>query len=815
MFTITPPCAEARPDSIRVVMDDNYPPFTFKDSEGNQQGILIDQWRLWEQTTGIKVEMSAMDWGKAISGMKAGEYDVIDTLFKTEERSEWLDFTKPYTTIEVPIFFDKEIGGITDAASLKGFVVGDKRGDAMINILKRNGVENLMLFDSFEALIQAAKEHKVNVFVMGKPPALYFLNKYGISDRFRQSAPLHANHFYRAVKRGNSELLTVVDGGFAAIPAGQLSEIDKKWYGSPLGNTFSTTRIFTGVGALCLLVLALFTWNRALKRSVIKRTAELKGAKEVLLKSEEKFRAFFEQGYYLAGVMDLDGTLTDVNNTALQFSGAVKEEVIGKPFWDTPWWSHSPEIQEKLRLGVMSAAKGELVSFETTHITQGGALHYIDFSLRPVKDPSGTVIFLVPEGRDITVHKKNVEDRLNLERQLLHTQKLESLGILSGGIAHDFNNLLHAMLGNLDLALMRLPEDAPASKNINQAINAGKHAAQLTNMMLAYSGKGLFVIKPLCLTRLMEENATMLHAAIPRSITLEQRLDHSLPVIKADAGQLQQVIMNLITNAAEAIGDVAGTITLSTGAGEFDQSALNNSRLDEKAAAGRYAWLEVRDTGCGMNEETLHKLFEPFFTTKFTGRGLGMSAVLGIIRAHKGAFLVKSAPGDGSTIKVLFPVAGSQTAETVPVIELAPVQEQTGNPARILIVDDEDIIREVSAAMLKELGYETLSASSGEEALALFRDECDDIDIVLLDQVMPNMDGVTVLKELRSIRPDIKVLLASGFSQKEVSERFSGLVLNGFIPKPYTLETLGAELLLLLPETGTQEKLTEINKQKG
>ncbi len=920
-----PAAAQPNHAVIKLAIDNNYPPYVFQDSEGRVQGILIDQWRLWEQKTGIRVEIHAKDWGKALSGMKGGEFDVIDTIFKTEERSGWLDFTGPYARLEVPIFFDKQISGITDATSLKGFVVAAKSGDNVVDILKRSGVDKLMLFDSYEEIVQAARDHKATVFVIDKPPALYFLNKFGILNDFQQSAPLYVGEFHRAVNKGNSKLLATVQDGFRLITPEELKKIETKWYGLSLGNNFPTAPILAGVGVLCLVVLILFAWNRALKSSVEKRTAELKISEEILrtneafvktlinaipapifykdkdgrylgfntsyeefyglsqgeligksvfeiapkelaeiyhekdlelflhsgsqvyesrvknsrgvirdvifhkaaftdsgghvcgligvilditeriekeralLEKEQKFKAFFEQGYYFAGLLDKDGILTDVNDTALQFSGVGKNDVIGKPFWETPWWAHSPGLQEKLRQAVQRAAEGTLVTFEATHPAPDGTLHYIDFSLRPVKDQSGTVVFLVPEGRDITDRKKAGEERLNLERQLLHAQKLESLGILSGGIAHDFNNLLQAMLGNLELALMRLPHDTPVRKNINHAIKAGRHAAQLTSMMLAYSGKGLFVIKPLNLTELVEENATMLEAAIHKSITLEQQLDHTLPIIRADAGQLQQVIMNIITNAAEAIGDRRGTIALSTGVKDFDSATLNSSRLEEKQAAGRYVWLEVRDTGCGMEEETLSKLFDPFFTTKFTGRGLGMSAVLGIIRAHKGAFLVESVPGIGTTIKVLFPTAGEQPVGPAPVNESKPITEELiGRSGKVLVVDDEDMIRAVSTAMLKELGFETLAAASGEEALALFREMGDSIDVVLLDQVMPGMDGVTVFKELRTLRPDIKVLLASGFSQQEVSERFSGLGLYGFLPKPYTLKNLTAELSQVL-----------------
>lgn len=925
---LLPSYSAARPDKIRVVMENNYPPFVFKDNAGNPQGSQIDLWRLWEKKTGIKAEISLMDWAEAQSRLQDGEFDVIDKIAKTEPRSKIYDFSPPFSTIEVPVFFLKDIPGIAGAASLKGFAVGVQTGDSAIEYLNNQGVDNLLFFNNYEEIVLAAKNHKVNVMVMDKAPALYFLHKHGILGNFKQSEPLNTVSLHRAVKKGNSELLTIVEDGFRLITPHELKKIQKQWYGSSLEYTFPSTSIFAGISGLCLLVLFLFIWNRTLKNSVEKRTAELKSTEEVLRKSEEKFRkhiegstdviftlntegifmyvspawerhfgvpvseitgkcfslfahpddlhpllsylhrvlssgqaetsppfrvicadgswrqfeangstfvdpsgellfigvghditeqiekeqallekeqkfrAFFEQGYYFAGLMDTDGTLTDVNNTALQFSGTEKEAVIGTPFWDTPWWSHSPELQEKLRHAVTCAASGELATFEATHPAPDGTLHYIDFSLRPVKDSSGTVLFLVPEGRDITERKKAEDERLKLERQLLHTQKLESLGILSGGIAHDFNNLLQALLGNLDLALMKLPQDTPARKNIDNAIKAGRHAAQLTNMMLAYSGKGLFVVTSLNLTELVQENATMLNAAIPKSISLEQHLDHTLPTIKADAGQLQQVIMNLITNAAEAIGNASGTITLSTGADEYDQSVLNQSLLDAKPVAGRYVWLGVRDNGCGMDDETLHKLFDPFFTTKFTGRGLGMSAVQGIIRAHNGAFLVESVLGGGTAIKVLFPTVNNQTSLPYPVIAAESAQKQAiGHALKILIVDDEDMIREVSTAMLDELGFETLAAASGEDALALFSEHRDSIGIVLLDQVMPGMDGVTVIKELRSIRPDIKVLLASGFSQQEVSERFKGLGLNGYLPKPYTLKDLTSVLTRVLKAT--------------
>lgn len=793
LCSLCPVFAESRPQSVKVVMDDNYPPFSFKDSTGKQQGILIDQWRLWEQKSGIKAEIHAMDWGKALRGMKAGEFDVIDTIFKTAERSDWLDFTKPYAKLEVPIFFDKEISGITNADSLKGFVVAAKSGDAAVDILKRSGIDNIAFFDSYEAIILAAREHKITVFVVDKPPALYYLHKFGINQNYKQSAPLNVGEFHRAVKKGNSELLRAVEDGFAQLSPDELKKIESTWYGTTLLDRSAVRYSFSAAAILAILVLTLYIRNLLLRKAVHKRTTELKS-------SEELLDDIIEQSPISMAIVSLDGTIERINRRAIETFGYLPEDIPDMDHWWVlayPDETYRAEVFEQWMglVGKALAEKHDIEPREYRVTCKDGTVKTVLIFGKPVSNK----VFVIFD--DITERKKAEEERLTLERQLLHTQKLESLGVLSGGIAHDFNNLLQAILGNLDLARMKLPSDAAPRMNIDQAVNACKHAAKLTNMMLAYSGKGLFAIKRLHLTELVEENATMLEAAIPKSIELALHLDYDLPDIKADAGQLQQVIMNLITNAAEAIGNAGGTINLSTGVAEFDQSTLNQSRLDEKTAQGRYVWLKVQDNGCGMSKDILNKLFDPFFTTKFTGRGLGMSAVQGIIRAHKGAFLAESTPGSGTTITVLFPLADDLLPGFEQAGETPALQENPGVRAlSILIVDDEEMVRSVANAMLEELGYMTITAAGGQEALAIFRAEGDSIAAVLLDQAMPGMDGATVIKELRRIRPDVKVLLSSGFSEQEIAARFDGLKLDGFVPKPYNLQKLNDRLRLLLKE---------------
>jgi PAS domain S-box-containing protein len=441
---------------------------------------------------------------------------------------------------------------------------------------------------------------------------------------------------------------------------------------------------------------------------------------------------------------------------------------------------------------------GQTVEYRFRH--PDGSLHWIRAIGEFIHEP-GRAVTLMGALQDITEHKLLEQERLGLERQMLHVQKLESLGVMSGGIAHDFNNLLQVVLGNLDLSLMILPEETSVRHNLEQAVIATVRASELSGMMLAYSGKGILATEKLNLSDLVLENATVLSAATGKSATLKLTLDYALPPVQADATQLLQVVMNLIRNSSEAIEDASGSITLATGIGEFDQASLNASKLEEKLPAGRYVWVEVSDTGCGMDETTQYKIFDPFFSTKFTGRGLGMSAALGIMRAHQGAIMLESSPGAGTSIRLLFPV-GADLEQLRPPLALglqdAPA---AGQRDTILIVDDEEMIRTLSVAMLEAFGYDTLVATDGERALEIFASEGSRISLVLLDQSMPTMDGLAVFKELRRIRPEIKVLLASGFSEQEVSARYQGLGLNGFIQKPFNVKHLSEEVQRVLQES--------------
>ena len=391
------------------------------------------------------------------------------------------------------------------------------------------------------------------------------------------------------------------------------------------------------------------------------------------------------------------------------------------------------------------------------------------------------------------------EERLNLERQMLQNQKLESLGVMAGGIAHDYNNLLHSILGNIELASMKLDPDSASQKYIANAISSSKHAARLTNLMLTYVGKGFITKKELNLNDLLRENADMLMTAATSAISTELRLSAELPVILADEAHIQQIVMNLIINASEAILEQPGLIRITTGVQSCDQSCLSASLLNEKPEPGRYVFLDISDNGCGMSKETLARLFDPFFTTKFTGRGLGMSAVMGIIRMHCGALFVESEPGKGTTFRALFPVSESALPTAVQE-SITPTREQCIAPVKplsgvALVVDDEKPVLRICKKMLELCGFTVITACDGIDAVTKFREHVDEIAVVLMDLTMPNMDGITAMGEILSIRPNTRVILSSGFNKEELSERIASQAApSGFIRKPYSMNVLESEL---------------------
>ena len=510
---------------------------------------------------------------------------------------------------------------------------------------------------------------------------------------------------------------------------------------------------------------------------------ERKRTEGELRESRELFATFMDHLPGHAFIKDAQGVFRYANRHMRELEGA--GDWIGKTAYE-----YKPKEAGVIAAGDRKAlADGFYMTYDYVTTPQGDKRHLLvrKFPIRREGKPP----LLGGISLDVTELQRVEEERRKLEAQVQQAQKLESLGVLAGGIAHDFNNLLVGILGNADLALMDLSPASPARASIKEIEQSAVRAAELCRQMLAYSGRGKFLIEAVSLNDIVSEMTHLLEISISKKAVLRYNLAKNLPAIEADVTQIRQVIMNLIINASEALEEKSGVVAISTGLMRCDRAYLEMTWLNDQLPDGEYVFLEVADTGCGMDEVTRRRIFDPFFTTKFTGRGLGLAAVLGIVRGHKGAIKVYSEPGRGTTFKVLFPAT---TAMATPV-----GAEQPGGPSwrgqgTILVVDDEETVRAVAQRMLERMGFSVLTASDGREAVETFRAH-DGVDggkiaCVLLDLTMPHMDGEEAYRELRRIRAGVRVVISSGYGEQEIAQRFAGKGLAGFVQKPYRAEAL-------------------------
>jgi signal transduction histidine kinase len=412
-----------------------------------------------------------------------------------------------------------------------------------------------------------------------------------------------------------------------------------------------------------------------------------------------------------------------------------------------------------------------------------------------MKDEGRTVYQLIL--RDVTAERRERREREALERQLFQTQKLESLGVMAGGVAHDFNNLLTGILGHADLALGVAESSAVLKRHLESLRDAALRASDLTKQLLAYSGKGAFELRRVDLSGLVDDTTRLLEVSVPRAVSLRLDLGQELPPILGDPSQLRQVLMNLVINAAESMGGTEGTVRITTALEMVGEGApLDGATEGTVPAPGRHVILRVADTGCGMDETTLARIFEPFFTTKFTGRGLGLPALLGIVRGHRAGLRVKSEPENGTVFTVYFPaVEGEAEAMEAPA---AAAGEEAPGAGLVLVVDDDGGVRRVARQALEMRGYRVIEAADGAEALDRVRLEGSHIALVVLDATMPNMSGESTLREIRDLLPGMPVLLCSGYDEQATLQRFPELGRDHFLPKPYGPRDLLARVQALL-----------------
>ena len=511
--------------------------------------------------------------------------------------------------------------------------------------------------------------------------------------------------------------------------------------------------------------------------------AERKQAELGLKTSEERFRTLTMASPLGIFLTDASGECTFVTPRMRDLWGAPIEALLGRGFLDA---THPDDRERAHRTWQQAVRTGTDLSMEYRVLRPDGQIRWICERTAPHRDGTAVSGF-VGTVEDITAQKLASEDRRRLEVQMQHAQKLESLGVLAGGIAHDFNNLLVGILGNVSVARDDEEQGTPRDELLGDIEIAARRAAELTTQLLAYAGKGRFNVQPLDVSAAVRETSSLLHSAISKRATLSLQLENELPMIAADGTQVRQVIMNLLTNASDALYDHTGEITLRTGTMHASKDYLGECLAADGVRAGQFVFVEVTDTGVGMTTETLLRIFDPFFTTKFTGRGLGLAATLGIVRGHRGALHVQSIPGTGTVFRVLFPVEESREPTNRTPLSVPGIAPRTGT---ILVVDDEETVRNVARRMLERSGYRVITASDGDEGLQRFAEEESVITAIILDVTMPRMTGTEVLAELRQRGKTVPVVLASGYTSQSLGALIPGSAPPVFVQKPFVTGAL-------------------------
>ena len=512
-------------------------------------------------------------------------------------------------------------------------------------------------------------------------------------------------------------------------------------------------------------------------RAIIRETDQkLENRKhvEALRQSEARYRDILHaatDGFWLA---DIDNRLMEVNESYCRMSGYSEQELLSMTIADLEANMTSDDVIKQTEQIV---AQGD-ARFTSRHRRKDGTIFDVEVSVKYLQIDDGKMVVFI---RDITERRQAEEERELLEQQLQHTQKLESLGVLSGGIAHDFNNILAAIIGYCGLTRMNYES---AERNIPEIEKAAERAADLCRQMLAYAGKAQLTRTRVDTVSMVDDIVNMLKATLPRNTVIKTDLSANIPLIDGDASQLRQVVMNLIINASEAIGSEQGSVDVSLSRIMVLAGREYEDYHGKVIPPGEYVCLEVTDNGCGMDEATKWRIFEPFYTTKFTGRGLGMSAVLGIIKSHSGALQLFSQPGLGTTFKVYLPVpAGSADAdEAQTASEPASLWQGSGT---ILLAEDEEPIRDIAKTFLEMFGFTVLEAVNGKEALEIYKKNATEIILVVTDMGMPVMDGCHLFNELKKLNPELPIIVSSGYGDVEVIARIGSNKIAGLISKPY------------------------------
>ena len=530
------------------------------------------------------------------------------------------------------------------------------------------------------------------------------------------------------------------------------------------------------------LILGSFYCKAQIRKGIRKRTSDLE-------KVTSEYKDIIDQmqdAYYR---INIEGEIIWVSLACERQTGYQREELIGMQLDELYYEKGSRDGF----LQALEDSKGDLQHFEICLRHRDGFRVWAEVNSQYYFDKQGGIAGIEGNVRNINERKKAEEESKELIGQLQQAQKMESIGVLAGGIAHDFNNLLVGVMGNTELAMLDAPHDSEVHHYLRQIFKASRRGADLVGQMLAYSGQGRFSMGEQDINTIILDVSELLSAAIGKKVQLKQKLVGGLPCVYGDKNQLTQLIMNLMTNASDALAGKPGEIGLRTGVRYLSAHDFSMMYMTTDLKEDDYVYVEVTDSGCGMDEETQARIFDPFFTTKTSGTGLGLAALLGIVHGHHGTLSLDSIQGRGSCFTIYFPVSSSvRAAHMIGHNGRSEVAEPI--QATVLVVDDEAAVRHVVSSFLEREGMQVFTAKDGEEAVEVFRRHAHEIGLVILDLTMPKMDGEQTFHAIHAISSEIPIMLTSGHSETEVVSRLSLCGLAGFIRKPYTRDAFIGEV---------------------
>ena len=785
-----------------------WPPFLI-DEDGEEGGIAVDYLELICGELDIEVEWVHVGWSQALDDIRLHKrLDVLPILTKTRERGEFLAFTKDYVSFPIVIFTRRDrdyfTGGLDD---LRGRTIAVERDYAMHRRLQKNSsAHDLQVVETTEEALMTLATGQADAYLGNLAVATYVIEERGLSNlKVAAPAPYGTHDQAMGVREDWPVLVRLLDRGLQNITPEGHNTIRQRWlavrYEHGLRRSDILVWVLGVVGGAAVILALILLWNRRLTREVEER----RRAERALARSQTQLVDAQKLSKLGTWIHDISTDELSWSLETFRIFGLDPEE--GEPhFLDLSQRVH-PEDWKAFEAMIRATRRpGDRYEVELRLLQAGRVTKTIICRGGPSVSESdrgrSSAPLLVGTVQDVTDTRAAEAERDRLRHHMTQAQKLESLGVLAGGIAHDFNNILATIMGNTQMAHDEIVSDSvdrQTAEYLEEVLLAARKAASLTHQMLAYSGQASLSLEPLDLTELIDSMTQMLSVSISKKATLSFSLAPDAPSIMGDGPQLRQVVVNLVTNASEALQGGSGVITLSTKVTSCEEGALRDSHGARNLKSGEYVVLEVRDDGCGMDEETRQRIFEPFFSTRFAGRGLGLAATLGIVRAHHGAISVSSEPAEGSTFRVYFPAVKAPSSSSASRDEVQG--SSTQGSGLLLIVDDEPQVLKTTTRVLAKLGFETLEAQSGRHAIETFR-ELEDrgtLKAVLLDLIMPEMDGKETFLALQKINPEIPIVMVSGYDHEELRRRFDASQRPAaFVRKPYDVQELAATLAQLL-----------------